>query len=85
MKIINTSNNTKTYISSELILIKDIPLGNGYPKNMISQIIEKSQKKVTGTYKIRRKWIKSKTKIHNFVLYPMVVTEIKEKIKKNII
>ena len=70
------------YISSELIFIKDILVGNGYPENMISQIIEKRKKKITGTCKIRRKWIKSKTKLHNFALYPKAVTEIKERIKK---
>ena len=43
------------YNSSELIFIKDILVGNGYPENMISQIIEKRKKKVTGTCKIRRK------------------------------
>jgi len=35
-------------MSSELIFIKDIQVGNGYPENMISQIIEKG-KKVNGT------------------------------------
>ena len=30
------------YIINEVILIKDILIGNGYPEKMISQIIEKS-------------------------------------------
>ena len=34
------------YMSSELIFIKDILVGNGYPENMISQIIEKRKKKL---------------------------------------
>jgi hypothetical protein len=32
------------YISNELIFAKDILVGNGYPENMISQIIEKRKK-----------------------------------------
>ena len=33
------------YMSSELIFSKDILVGNGYPENMISHIIEKTKKK----------------------------------------
>jgi len=33
-------------MSSELIFIKDILIGNGYPKNAISQIVEKRGKKL---------------------------------------
>ena len=40
------------YISSELIFIKDILVGNGYPENMISQIIEKKKKKLLETVKL---------------------------------
>jgi len=32
------------YMSSKLISIKDILVGNGYPENMISQIIGKRKK-----------------------------------------
>ena len=34
------------YMSSKLISIKDILVGNGYPENMISQIIGKRKKKL---------------------------------------
>ena len=40
------------YISSELIFIKDILVGNGYPENMISQIIEKRKKKLLEPVKL---------------------------------
>ena len=32
------------YINSEIFFIKDILVGNGYPENMISQIIERREK-----------------------------------------
>jgi hypothetical protein len=32
------------YMSNELIFIKNILVGNGYPENMVSQIIEKRKK-----------------------------------------
>ena len=70
------------YISNELIFIKDILVGNGYPENMISQIIEKRKKKVDGTKNIRRRWVKSRNKLHNFAFYPNIITKIKERIKK---
>ena len=68
------------YISSELIFIKDILAGNGYPENMISQIIEKRKKKLLELVKLEENGSNQKP---NYITLPYI-PRLSQKLRKEL-
>jgi len=68
------------YISSELIFIKDILVGNGYPENMISQIIEKRKKKLLEPVKLEENESNQKP---NYITLPYI-PRLSQKLRKEL-
>ena len=71
------------YMSSELIFIKDILVGNGYPKSRISQIIEKRKKKLLEPIILEENGSNQNTNYITLPYIPRLSQKLRRELKKH--